>query len=48
MTNYVVCSDCGYKLFKAGDDSAIEIHCPQCKLKLRTEIKDGKTIIQKM
>ena len=48
MTYYVVCLECGYKLLKAGDGSTIEIYCPKCKLKLLIEIKDGKTIIQKM
>ena len=42
MTSYVVCPDCGYKLFKAGDGSNVEIYCPKCKVKLQIEIKDGK------
>ena len=42
MTNYIVCPDCGYKLFKLGDGSNVEIYCPKCKTKLQIEIKDGK------
>ncbi len=42
MTNYVVCPECGYKLFKLGDGSNSEILCPKCKAKLQIEIKDGK------
>lgn len=48
MNSYIVCPDCGYKLFKAGDGSYIEIYCPKCKTKLLIEIKDGKIIIQKV
>lgn len=48
MTYYVVCPECGYKLFKAGDGSNVEIYCPKCKAKLQIEIKDGKIIIQKV
>ena len=48
MTNYIVFHDCGYKLFKAGDGSNVEIYCPKCKAKLLIEIKDGKIIIQKV
>ncbi len=47
MTNYIVCPDCGYKLFKLGDGSNVVIYCPKCKLKLLIEIKDGKIVIQK-
>ena len=47
MTNYIVCPDCGYKLFKAGNGSNVEIYCQKCKAKLQIEIKDGKIIIQK-
>ena len=46
MFYYVVCPDCGYKLFKAGDGSNIEIYCPKCKAKMIIEIKDGKITIQ--
>ncbi len=42
MTNYVVCPDCGYKLFKLSYGSNAEIFCPKCKFKLQIEIKDGK------
>ncbi len=48
MNSYVVCPDYGYKLFKAGDGSSVQIYCPKCKLKLQIEIKDGKIIIQKV
>ena len=48
MTYYTVCPDCGYKLFKAGDVSNVEIYCPKCKAKLIVEIKDGKITIQKV
>ncbi len=48
MTYYVVCTECGYKLLKAGDGSNVEIYCPKCKAKLQIEIKDGKIIIQKV
>ncbi len=48
MTNYIVCPECGYKLFKTGDGSNVEIYCPKCKAKLQIEIKDGKIIIQKV
>lgn len=48
MTYYTVCADCGYKLFKAGDGSNVEIYCPKCKAKLIVEIKDGKITIQKV
>ena len=44
MTNYIVCPDCGYKLFKAGDGSNVEIYCPKCKAKLQIEIKNGKFV----
>ena len=47
MTNYIVCPECGYKLFKLGDGSTIEIHCPKCGEKMTIEIKDGKITIQK-
>ena len=47
MTNYIVCPDCGYKLFKLGDGSNAEIYCPKCKAKLFIEIKDGKTLFKK-
>ncbi len=47
MTSYIVCPDCGYKLFKAGDGSNAEIFCPKCKAKMIIEIKDGKIVIQK-
>jgi len=48
MTNCIVCPDCGYKLFKLGDGSNVEIYCPKCKAKLQIEIKNGKIIIQKV
>lgn len=48
MTYYTVCPDCGYKLFKAGDGSNVEIYCPKCKLKLRIIIKDNEITILKM
>ncbi len=48
MNYYTICPDCGYKLFKAGDDSNVEIYCPKCKAKLIIEIKDGKITIQKV
>ncbi len=48
MTSYIVCPDCGYKLFKAGDGSNVEILCPKCKLKLQIEIKDVKITILKI
>jgi len=48
MTYYTVCPDCGYKLFKAGDGSNVEIYCPKCKAKLIIEIKDNKITIQKV
>ncbi len=48
MTNYVVCPECEYKLFKLGDGSNVEILCPKCKLKLQIEIKDGKITILKI
>lgn len=48
MTSYIVCPDCGYKLFKTGDDSNIEIYCPKCKAKLQIEIKDDKITILKV
>ncbi len=47
MTYYVVCPECGYKLFKAGDGSTIEIYCPKCKGKMLIAVKDGKVIVQK-
>ncbi len=47
MTNYIVCPECEYKLFKLGDGSNVEILCPKCKAKLFIEIKDGKIVIQK-
>lgn len=47
MTNYIVCPECGYKLFKLGDGSNAEIYCPKCKLKMQIEIKDGRITIQK-
>ncbi len=47
MTNYIVCPECGYKLFKLGDGSNVEIYCPKCKAKLQIEIKDSKITIQK-
>lgn len=48
MTNYIVCPDCGYKLFKLGDGSNVEIYCPKCKLKLRIVIKGDESTILKM
>lgn len=48
MKMYVVCPDCGYKLFKAGNGSNVEIYCPKCKAKLQIEIKDGKITILKI
>ena len=48
MTNYIVCPDCGDKLFKAGDGSNVEILCPKCKLKLQIEIKGDEITILKM
>ncbi len=48
MTNYIVCPDCGYKLFKAGDGSNVEILCPKCKLKLQIEINGDEITILKM
>ena len=48
MINYIVCPECGYKLFKLGDGSNAEIFCPKCKLKLQIEIKDGKITILKI
>lgn len=48
MTYYVVCTECGYKLLKAGDSSNVEIYCPKYKAKLQIEIKDSKIIIQKV
>ena len=47
MTYYVVCPECGYKLFKAGDGSTIEIYCPKYKGKMLIAVKDGKVIVQK-
>ena len=47
MTYYVVCPECGYKLFKAGDGSTIEIYCPKCKSKIFIAVKDCKVIVQK-
>ncbi len=47
MTNYIVCPECGYKLFKLGDGSNAEILCPKCKAKMSIEIKNGKITIQK-
>ncbi|MDE6613363.1 MAG: cysteine-rich KTR domain-containing protein [Clostridia bacterium] len=47
MTYYTVCHDCGYKLFKAGEGSNLEIYCPKCKAKMIIEIKNGKITIQK-
>ena len=47
MTNYIVCPECGYKLFKLGDGSNAEIYCPKCKGKILIEIKNGKVIVQK-
>lgn len=43
MTSYIVCHECGYKLFKVGDGSNMEIYCPKCKAKLLIEIKDGQS-----
>ena len=40
--DYIVCPDCGYKLFKLGDGSNVEIYCPKCKAKLIIEIKTVK------
>ncbi len=48
MTSYIVCPDCGYKLFKAGDGLNAEIFCPKCKAKMIIEIKDGKITILKI
>ncbi len=47
MTYYVVCTECGHKLLKAGDGSTIEIYCPKCKGKTLIEVKDGKITVQK-
>lgn len=48
MTYYTVCPDCGYKLFKAGDGSNVEIYCPKCRLKLRISIKGDEITILKI
>ncbi len=48
MISYVVCPDCGYKLFKAGDGSNVETYCLKCRLKLRISIKNNEIIIQKI
>jgi len=48
MTNYIVCPECGYKLFKLGDGSNVEIRCSKCKLKLRIVIKGDEITILKM
>lgn len=48
MTYYTVCPDCGYKLFKVGDGSNVEIYCLKCKARMTIEIKDGKVIIQQV
>ncbi len=47
MTNYIVCPECGYKLFKLGDGSNAEIYCPKYKLKLQIKNNDGKLTILK-
>ncbi len=47
MTYYVVCPECGYKLFKLGDGSTIEIYCPKCKGKMQIAVKDGQVTVQK-
>lgn len=47
MTYDVVCSECGYKLLKAGDSSTIEIYSPKCNGKIFIAVKDGKVIVQK-
>lgn len=48
MTNYVVCPECGYKLFKLGDGSNVEILCPKCKLKLHITVKGEEITILKI
>ncbi len=48
MTNYIVCPDCGYKLFKLGDGSNAEILCPKCKLKLVISVKGEEITILKI
>ncbi len=48
MINYVVCPDCGYKLFKLGDGSNAEILCPKCKLKLYISVKGEEITILKI
>lgn len=48
MINYIVCPECGYKLFKLGDGSNAEIFCSKCQLKLQIEVKEGKITILKI
>lgn len=48
MTNYVVCPECGYKLFKLGDSSNAEIYCPKCRLKLRISVNGNEITILKI
>lgn len=47
MTYYVVCPECGYKLFKLDNGSNIEIYCPKCKVKMLIAVNDGKVTVQK-
>lgn len=41
MTNYIVCPECGYKLFKLGDGSNVEIYCPKCKFNRNGSFRCG-------
>ena len=47
MIYYVICPDCGYKLFKAGDCSTIEINYPKHKEIILIAVKDGEVALQK-